>query len=78
MQRLCEARLTQGEIADALPDEAIDGEDGDAVASMLRELGVDIREHACARTAWTLDGHFAQDMSTLENPAILEQLNHSM
>ncbi|MDF3094795.1 sigma-70 family RNA polymerase sigma factor [Burkholderia semiarida] len=52
--------VTHGEIADALPDDAADGADFDAAASMLREFGIDVREHAGARTAWTLDGHFAQ------------------
>ncbi|RQS25359.1 RNA polymerase subunit sigma-70 [Burkholderia sp. Bp8992] len=52
--------VTHGEIADALPDDAADGADVDAAASMLREFGVDVREHAGARTAWTLDGHFEQ------------------
>ncbi|SOT44564.1 sigma-70 family RNA polymerase sigma factor [Burkholderia cenocepacia] len=52
--------VTHGEIADALPDDAADGADVDAAASMLRELGIDVREHAGAHTAWTLDRHFAQ------------------
>ncbi|WP_254617184.1 RNA polymerase sigma factor region1.1 domain-containing protein [Burkholderia metallica] len=63
--------VTHGEIADALSDERVERADVDAAASMLRE-------HAGARAAWTLVRHFAQDTSTLENPAILEQLNHSM
>ncbi|MDN7458281.1 sigma-70 family RNA polymerase sigma factor [Burkholderia cenocepacia] len=51
--------VTHGEIADALPDDAADGADVDAAASMLRELGIDVRKHAGAHTAWTLDRHFA-------------------
>ncbi|NTZ83983.1 hypothetical protein FCJ61_13490 [Burkholderia metallica] len=52
--------VTHGEIADALPDEAAERADVDAAASMLRELGIDVRERAGARTAWTLDRHFSQ------------------
>ncbi|MCA8001728.1 sigma-70 family RNA polymerase sigma factor [Burkholderia metallica] len=52
--------VTHGDIADALPDDAAEGADFDAAASMLRELGIEVREDAGARTAWTLDGHFAQ------------------
>lgn len=63
--------VTHGDIADTLPDETIERADVDAAASRLRE-------HAGAHAAWTLVRHFAQDTSALENPAILEQLNHSM
>ncbi|RQS66895.1 RNA polymerase subunit sigma-70 [Burkholderia sp. Bp8963] len=52
--------VTRGEIVDALPDDAAEGTDFDAAASMLRELGIEVREHADSRTAWTLDRHFAQ------------------
>ncbi|RQT00750.1 sigma-70 family RNA polymerase sigma factor [Burkholderia seminalis] len=52
--------VTRGEIADASPGDAADGPDFDAAASILRELGIDVREHADARTAWTLDRHFAR------------------
>ncbi|CAB3757769.1 RNA polymerase subunit sigma-70 [Burkholderia puraquae] len=52
--------VTHGEVADALPDDASEGTDLDASASMLRELGIEVREHAGSPTAWTLDRHFAQ------------------
>ncbi|MCA8293895.1 sigma-70 family RNA polymerase sigma factor [Burkholderia sp. AU30198] len=52
--------VTHGEIADALPDDAAERTDVDAAAPMLRELGIEVREHAGSRTAWTLDRHFAQ------------------
>ncbi|MBN3844754.1 sigma-70 family RNA polymerase sigma factor [Burkholderia sp. Ac-20349] len=52
--------VTHGEITDALPDDAAEDADVDAAASVLRELGIEVREHAGARTAWTLDRHFAQ------------------
>ncbi|WP_241022302.1 sigma-70 family RNA polymerase sigma factor [Burkholderia sp. Ac-20353] len=52
--------VTRGEIVDALPDDAAEGTDFDATAAMLRELGIDVREHVDSHTAWTLDRHFAQ------------------
>ncbi|QRR16228.1 sigma-70 family RNA polymerase sigma factor [Burkholderia sp. MS389] len=56
--------VTHGEIADALPDalpdNAAERADVDAAASMLREFGIDVREHAGEHTGWTLDRHFAQ------------------
>ncbi|WP_321855653.1 sigma-70 family RNA polymerase sigma factor [Burkholderia cenocepacia] len=51
--------VTHGEIADALPDEMVERADVDAAASMLREFGIDVREHAGEHTAWTLDRHFS-------------------
>ncbi|AYZ62875.1 sigma-70 family RNA polymerase sigma factor [Burkholderia multivorans] len=52
--------VTHGEIVDALPEDAAEGADFDAAASTLRELCIEVREHADSRTAWTLDRHFAQ------------------
>ncbi|QVN20876.1 sigma-70 family RNA polymerase sigma factor [Burkholderia pyrrocinia] len=52
--------VTRGEIVDALPDDAADGADFDAAASMLGELGIEMREHVDSRSAWTLDRHFAR------------------
>ncbi|WP_338640437.1 sigma-70 family RNA polymerase sigma factor [Burkholderia pyrrocinia] len=52
--------VTRGEIVDALPDDAAEGADFDAAASMLGELGIEMREHVDSRSAWTLDRHFAR------------------
>ncbi|WP_375167776.1 sigma-70 family RNA polymerase sigma factor [Burkholderia pyrrocinia] len=52
--------VTRGEIVDALPDEAAEDADFDAAASMLAELGIEMREHVDSRSAWTLDRHFAR------------------
>ncbi|WP_027781369.1 MULTISPECIES: sigma-70 family RNA polymerase sigma factor [Burkholderia] len=65
--------VTHGEIADALPDassdDAAERADFDAAASMLREFGIDVREHAGARSAWTLDRHFVQ-VSDVASPLV--------
>ena len=37
--------VTRGEIVDALPDDASDGADFDAAASMLGEGGIEVRYH---------------------------------
>ncbi|BAX60921.1 sigma-70 family RNA polymerase sigma factor [Burkholderia stabilis] len=52
--------VTRGEIVDALPHDAAEGADFDAAASMLGELGIEMREHVDSRSAWTLDRHFAR------------------
>ncbi|WP_334045943.1 sigma-70 family RNA polymerase sigma factor [Burkholderia cepacia] len=56
--------VTRGEIVDALPDDAADGADFDAAASMLGEWGIEVREHVDSRSAWTLDRHFARATDT--------------
>ncbi|MDW9229922.1 sigma-70 factor, region 1.1 family protein [Burkholderia cepacia] len=56
--------VTRGEIVDALPDDAADGTDFDAAASMLGEWGIEVREHVDSRSAWTLDRHFARAADT--------------
>ncbi|KVK78640.1 RNA polymerase subunit sigma-70 [Burkholderia cepacia] len=56
--------VTRGEIVDALPDDAADGADFDAAASMLGEWGIEVREHLDSRSAWTLDRHFARATDT--------------
>ncbi|MGU7773404.1 sigma-70 family RNA polymerase sigma factor [Burkholderia sp. MR1-5-21] len=66
--------VTRGEIVDALPDDAAEGADFDAAASMLHELGIEMREHADSRTAWTLDRHFAQATDVTEVSEVTSRL----
>ncbi|CAN0624955.1 RNA polymerase sigma factor [Burkholderia multivorans] len=51
--------VTRGDIADMLPDDAIDEAGIDAATTALGELGIAVRDAADAPGAWSLDRHFA-------------------
>ncbi|KDB07065.1 RNA polymerase, sigma 70 subunit, RpoD/SigA [Burkholderia sp. lig30] len=51
--------VTRGDIADMLPDDAIDEAGIDAATAALGELGIAVRDAADAPGPWSLDRHFA-------------------
>ncbi|CAN0628431.1 RNA polymerase sigma factor [Burkholderia multivorans] len=51
--------VTRGDIADMLPDDAIDEAGIDAATAALGELGIAVRDTADAPGTWSLDRHFA-------------------